>query len=81
MSTNENENTGERYIITATGTNALGNRWDHRVSEHGAHGYHYSNQNGSSYYYNFDGSRYYNDGRGYSRLTSPEGKVTETYGK
>ena len=37
-------------------------------------------RNGSCYYHNFDGSRYYNDGKGYSRTTTSEGKVTETYG-
>nr|VWP01362.1 Endochitinase 2 (EC (Chitinase 2) [Ganoderma boninense] len=76
-----NENTGEQYDITSRGTNEWGNNWDHRVSENGDHGYHYSNKDGSYYYQNFDGSRYYNDGKGYSRHTSSGGNVTENHGQ
>ncbi|KAM5537250.1 hypothetical protein V8D89_009183 [Ganoderma adspersum] len=73
------EFTGEQYEITSEGTNASGNKWEHRVSESGKHGYHYSNQSGSYYSYDFDASSYYNDVKGYSRTTTSEGKVTETW--
>lgn len=38
-------------------------------------------RDGSYYYQNYDGSRYYNDGQGYGRHTSSDGKVSESHGK
>ncbi|KAI0719413.1 hypothetical protein C8T65DRAFT_636600 [Cerioporus squamosus] len=72
-----NSYSDEYYAVTSRGTNDQGNRWDHRVTESGQHGYHYSNRDGSYYYQNPDGSRYYNNGDGYSRHISTSGKVSE----
>ncbi|KAM5537249.1 hypothetical protein V8D89_009182 [Ganoderma adspersum] len=77
----QNNYTGEHYDVTSRGTNSQGNSYDHRVSENGDHGYHYSNKDGSYYYLNTDGSKYYNSGDGYSRHTSSDGYTSQQYGQ
>ncbi|KAJ8473207.1 hypothetical protein ONZ51_g8012 [Trametes cubensis] len=75
----ENSYTGEHYDVTSSGVNDQGNSYDHRVSESGAHSYHYSNSDGSYYYQNSDGSTYYNNGDGFSTYTFSSGDTTQNY--
>ncbi|KAI1796928.1 hypothetical protein LXA43DRAFT_985176 [Ganoderma leucocontextum] len=77
----KNNYTGESYDVTSRGTNSQGNSYDHRVSESGGHGYHYSNRDGSYYYSNTDGSKYYNCGDGYARYTPSGGSTSTQSGK
>ncbi|KAN0125750.1 hypothetical protein V8E52_000957 [Russula decolorans] len=76
-----NNNTGESYTVTSSGTNSQGNDYDHRVTESGGHAYHYSNNDGSYYYQNTNGSTYYNSGDGDTRYTSSEGQVSQQSSK
>ncbi|KAF8504627.1 hypothetical protein F5888DRAFT_1605037 [Russula emetica] len=76
-----NNHTGESYQVTSSGTNSQGNDYDHRVSESGGHGYHYSNNDGSYYYQNTDGSKYYNSGDGYASYTPSEGQASQQTSK
>ncbi|PBP28011.1 hypothetical protein BUE80_DR000853 [Diplocarpon rosae] len=52
------------YTITSRGTNSQGNNYDNRTQ-----------LNGSYYYSNGNDSTYYNDGKGSSTCTAPNGNV------
>ncbi|TFK74146.1 hypothetical protein BDN72DRAFT_833869 [Pluteus cervinus] len=69
---------GLRFRFLASRNNLLGNTWANFLDSAGRKGYHYLNVNGSYYLRCTNGTRYFNNGRGYARLTTTGGLVVET---
>ncbi|KAK0192838.1 hypothetical protein F5146DRAFT_1041694 [Armillaria mellea] len=61
---------GAPVITITSGVNRQRNFWCRYVDNSGNSGYHYQNQNGSTYSRQSDGSSLYNDGQGFTLLTS-----------
>ncbi|KZT58137.1 hypothetical protein CALCODRAFT_517047 [Calocera cornea HHB12733] len=61
------------------GTNTQGNDWYSRTDTQGNQAYDYENRNGSSYSRDVDGSTHYQAANGYSRSTSADGQISESF--
>ncbi|PPQ69210.1 hypothetical protein CVT26_003650 [Gymnopilus dilepis] len=59
--------------VTGRGINTQGNLWESFIDNNGGHGYCYINQDGSWFQRNTNGSKTFDNGRGFLQYTSPSG--------